>query len=292
MTTSDALEFYAEHSPLTDPGPFAPLLDDLPRDLAGLHQIVQNVYIHVWKIRKYHPDWLKGRTHEYESRSVAHSLALVMKHSDRPLNEARPEAKKLIVDCRHHAVLLCALLRQQGVAARVRCGFATYLEKTHYQDHWVCEYWDGERWRMEDPDLVKHDVTAEEFITGGRAWQMIRSKQISDMQFGFGPGALGEWAMRYDLPRDLAALNKYELLSGDSWGLMEKKEPLVTSKDRALLDEAARWSTADNTDFAAMRHFYEGTEGLRVLDEVNLYNYIENKTKRGAWDDRAKGVSG
>ncbi len=280
------LEFYAAQSTITDPGMYGNLFDDLPRDLPSLHQIVQNVYIHVWKVRKYNPEWLKGRTHEYESRSIAKSLALVMAHDDRPLTEARPKSEKLIIDCRHFAVLLASMLRHQGIPARVRCGFATYLDKSHYQDHWVTEYWNGERWVMEDPDLLKHDMTHEEFITGGRAWQMIRAKEISDLKFGFSPHDLGEWAVRYDLPRDLAAINKFEMLSGDSWGDMEKKEPLVTGKDRKLLDEAAQWSLAPGSDFNAMRAFYATTDSLRVPDTIKLYNYTENKNKTIRWDDR------
>jgi hypothetical protein len=127
---------------------------------------------------------------------------------------------------------------------------------------------------------------SEEFITGGKAWQMIRAKEISDMQFGFGPHALGEWAVRYDLPRDLAAINNFEMLSGDSWGDMEKKEPLVTGRDRKLLDEAAKWSLAPNSDFDGMRAFYEATDSLRVPETIKLYNYIEDKNKTVGWDDR------
>src|SRR5215213_10835558 len=108
---STPLEFYSAQSTITDPGSYGSLFDDLPHDLPSLHQIVQNVYIHVWKVRKYNPEWLKGRTHEYESRSVAKSLALVMAHDNRPLTEARPKSEKLIIDCRHFAVLLTSMLR-------------------------------------------------------------------------------------------------------------------------------------------------------------------------------------
>lgn len=279
-------DIYISQSPITDPGSYRSLFDNLPHDLAGLHQIVQNVYIHVWKVRKYNPEWLKGRTHEYESRSVAKSLELIMGHDKRPLTEARPKSEKLIIDCRHFAVLLTSMLRHQGIPARTRCGFATYLEKSHYQDHWVTEYWNGERWVMEDSDLLKHDMPAGEFITGGKAWQMIRNNEVSDLKFGFDPHALGAWAVRYDLPRDLAALNKFEMLSGDIWGDMEKQEPLVNGKDRKLLDEAAKWSLAPNEDFDAMREFYEATDSLRVPETIKLYNYIEDKNKTVSWDDR------
>ncbi|MBI1278391.1 MAG: hypothetical protein GC179_09710 [Anaerolineaceae bacterium] len=279
-------DVYISQSTITDPGSYGYLFDDLPRDLPGLHQVIQNVYIHVWKVRKYNPEWLKGRTHEYESRSVAKSLALVMGHDNRPLTEARPKSEKLIIDCRHFAVLLTSMLRHQGIPARTRCGFATYLEDSHYQDHWVTEYWNGDRWVMEDPDLLKHDMSNDEFITGGRAWQMIRSDEASGLQFGFEPHVRGEWVVRYDLPRDLAALNKYEMLSGDSWGDMEKQEALVNGRDRKLLDEAAKWSLAPNSDFDGMHHFYESTDSLRVPDTIKLYNYIEDKNKNIAWDDR------
>lgn len=283
---TNPVDFYSTQSLITDPGTYKNLFDNLPRNLPDLHQCIQNVYIHVWKVRKHNPDWLKGRPHEYESRTIAKSLALVMAHDDRPLTDDRPKSKKLIIDCRHFAVLLASMLRHQGIPARVRCGFATYLEKSHYQDHWITEYWNGERWVLEDPDLLKHDMASETFITGGKAWQLIRDKTMSDLQFGFSAHELGEWAVRFDLPRDLAALNKMEMLSGDSWGDMAKQTPLVTSKDRKLLDEAATWSLTPDSDFEGMRSFYESVDSLRVPETIHLYNYITNKHKTVQWDDR------
>ncbi len=277
--SSNPLDYYAAHSSITDPGRFSSQFDNLPADLPSLHQIVQNIYIHVWKIRKYHQGWLKERTHEIESRRVEKSLALIMEHDDRPINIPRPKEKKLIVDCRHFATLLCAMLRHQGIPARVRCGFATYLEKSHYQDHWVCEYWnwDEERWVLEDPDVVKHDFPREEFYTGGHAWTLVRAGEISDVQFGFGPDLRGQWTIRYDLPRDLAALNKFEGLSSDAWGTMIKPEPLITGLELRQLDEAAKWSLVDNGEFEKMRTFYEGHEVFRVPQVITSYNYVTDQ---------------
>lgn len=283
---SDALTFYAAHSPITDPGVYQAHFHDLSRDLPTLHQITQNLYIHIWKIRKYHQAWLKGRTHEYESRTVSKSLALVLAHNDHPLTVERQKQHKLIVDCRHFATLLCSLLRSQGIPARVRCGFATYLEKTHYQDHWICEYWNGERWVMEDPDLKMHDVSPEQFITGGRAWQMVRAGEISDVQFGYEPHVRGQWTIRQDTIRDLAAINGFEMLSSDNWGLILKDEPLINAKDRKLLDEAARWTLAGNHQFADMQNFYQSQESLHVPETIKLFNYINNQWSTISWDDR------
>jgi hypothetical protein len=287
-TLHEALTYYAAHSSITDPGVHRALFDDLPRDLPTLHQIVQNIYIHVWKIRKYHPGWLKGRTHEIESRTVEKSLSRVLEHDTRPLTEVRPKEKKLIIDCRHFAVLLVAMLRHQGIPARARCGFATYLEKSHYQDHWVCEYWNADqgRWILEDPDLVKHDVSRDEFITGGKAWQLVRSGQMSDLQFGFAPDMLGMWAVRFDLVRDFASLNGFECLSGDSWGIIDKPEPTITGRDLKLLDEAAAWSLSDDGQFEAMRAFYESHDAFRVPRIIHTYNYVADKNLEVNLDER------
>jgi hypothetical protein len=273
---TNPITYYTAQSSITDPGKHRALFDGLPIDLPSLHQIVQNVFIHVWKIRKYHKGWLRGRSHEIESRAVEKSLSLVLEHSDRPLNEVRPKEKKLIVDCRHFATLLCSMLRHQGIPARVRCGFATYLEKTHYQDHWVVEYWkaDEGRWVLEDPDLVKHDFPREEFYTGGHAWQQVRSGQMSDLQFGYDPHVRGLWTIRGDLTRDLACLNQFEGLSSDYWGMAKKEEPQITGRDLKVLDEAAAWSLADNSQFEGMRAFYEGNELFRVPPVISSFNYV------------------
>jgi hypothetical protein len=273
------LDYYASHSAITDPGAHVALFADLPTDLPALHQIVQNVLIHVWKVRKYHPEWLEGRTGEYELRATRDLLAGVLAHDAAPLTVTRSEAQRLIVDCRHHATLLCALLRQQGVPARVRCGFATYLEDTHYQDHWVTEVWDGERWLLEDPDLMKHDVSRDEFITAGKAWQLARSGAMLPEQFGYSGEWRGWWVLRHDVIRDLAALNKFESLSSDNWRLIEAEEGDVTDDDRALLDRAAALTLVDNADFDAMRAFYDSQPAFHVPAIITCYNYIEDVTK-------------
>lgn len=274
-----ASDYYARHTPITDPGQYAMLLDGLPHDLPALHQIVQNVLIHIWKIRKYHPKWLSRGAQELGTRRVSKMLALIQAHTPQPLTVERPRERKVIIDCRSFATLLCAILRHQGVPARVRVGFATYLEATHYQDHWLCEYWNGERWLLEDPDLVKHDVSHEEFIIAGKAWQMARSGQTNPHRFGFSPDMRGLWAVRHSLVRDLAALNGFEPLTGDEWGLLTQDGIGVSDASLPLLDQAAAWTLADNSRFDEMRAFYENAESLRVTEKIRYYNYIRRQSE-------------
>lgn len=64
------------------------------------------------------------------------------------------------------------------------------------------------------------DVPRDQFIVGGRAWQMARSGQVDPERFGiFDMHGLG--FVRGNLVRDVAALNKVELLPWDCWGINE-----------------------------------------------------------------------
>ncbi len=274
------LDFYRQHSPATDPRQYAAMFDQLPHTLSELHQIVQNVLIHVWKIRRFHPHLL--RPHEIETRRVEDMLTLINQHDGQPLTVERPIEKKLIVDCRHFAGFLCALLRQQGIPSRSRCGFATYLETGHRQDHWVCEYWDTEqqRWIMEDADLLMHDVAHDQFIVAGQAWQACRAGTDTPTRYGYGSDWCGWYAISNNLAHDLAALNQAEELSLGMWGLMTHENIAFadySSEQIAVLDAAAAHTLADNQDFEAMRTFYQGTEQLRVPLTLRSFNYVSDK---------------
>jgi hypothetical protein len=274
------LDFYRQHSPATDPGKYSALFDKLPSDLAELHRIVQNVLIHVWKIRKYHPHLL--RSHEIESRRVEDMLALINEHDPQPVTIERPIEKKLIVDCRHFAGFLCALLRHQSIPARSRNGFATYLETSHYQDHWATQYWNAtdQRWVMDDADLKLHDIPADKFIVAGQAWQACRTEQDTATKYGYGSDWCGWYAISNNLVHDLASLNQAEELSLGTWGIMTHENipfSAYSAADVALLDAAAAHTQADNQGFAAMRDFYQQSERLRVPPTLQSHNYITDR---------------
>lgn len=281
MTTSatDPLVYYCQHSLMSDPGPQRSLFDDLPTDLAALHQIVQNVLIHVWKIRKFNPHLLEGRTTEIESRRMPELLTYIRNHDNRPLTEPRLLEQKLIVDCRHFAGLLCAMLRHHGIPARTRSGFATYLETSHYQEHWICEYWNGERWVKEDPDLVMHDIPRDQFRVAGQAWQTCRAGQDDPDKYGYGGDASvrGWWAIRNNVVRDVAALNKVEEMSLAGWGLVRGAEAVTDPAVLNVLDRTAVATLTDNASFATLRDFYLNTPEVRAPDDVELYNYVTDK---------------
>ncbi len=228
------LHFYATPGALTDPGEHAELFVDLPMDLAILCEIVQGLMVHVFWAERYGLSLSDDRKAEVQIRGVAQKLTRLLELDDRPLTEARPLERKLVGNCRDFSLLLCAMLRHQGIPARARCGFGAYFLPNHYEDHWVCEYWsaDQARWILVDAQLdalqrqVLHppfeplDVPKDQFITGGKAWLICRAGEADPAQFGIFDMAGMEF-IRGDLMRDVFAFNKMEILPWDfGWGLI------------------------------------------------------------------------
>lgn len=288
MLTPTVRAFYTVHDHFTDSGSYASLLAMLPTDPTELLATINNVVMHVWKVRKHHPEWLGERPHDVYTRRIASILARIHSLDSSALTEPRPEENRAIVDCRSFALLLCAILRERGIPARARCGFATYLEETHYQDHWVCEHWsDAEgRWLRTDPDLQKQDVSPAEFYTGNEAWQYCRDTPDNAKKFGYGPGVTGLWAVRYELIRDFAALNGFISVSGDSWKLAHTKPSPVMNTEFELLDSLAATMLSDDT-FAERQRLYEATETIHPPDTLRHYDYlVARKAQYVSWHDQ------
>lgn len=186
----------------------------------------------------------------------------------------RPVEHRVVGTCRHFALLACAMLRARGIAARARCGFATYFQAGRALDHWIVEYQGGERWVRIDPEILGGDVLDHaddlapgEFLTGGEAWQAYRRGEVDASTFGVhGTSNFGPSEIRGNLVRDLAALNKVEMLPWDEWGQMTNAYAGQTGPDYdMLLDEVAAACTTD--DSAAITALFRHRD-LAVPDEL------------------------
>ena len=80
-------------------------------------------------------------------------LDVLMARSAAPLLAKRSPEDRLFGVCRHYALMAAAILRADGVPARLRAGFATYFTRGWAEDHWVCEYHDGAAWKLLDVEL-------------------------------------------------------------------------------------------------------------------------------------------
>ncbi len=206
--------------------------------------------------------------HRFATNQIRSAAALVralLELDPAPLTVSRPPESRLIGTCRHFAVLSCALMRHRGIRARVRCGFATYFQPGQGVDHWITEYWDHDhhQWVRVDSEILGGTVlqhperlAAEEFLSGGEAWQAFDRGQIDPSQFGvYGTENWGPAEIRGNAVKDLAALNKIEMLPWDEWGRMTEAYEGKTGPDYdELLDTLA--STCAAGDSAAIAALY------------------------------------
>ncbi len=283
-------EYYKRNGPMTALGAHAAEFSALPRDIASLCDVIQGVLIH----RDIAP-FLYGLTLSEEQRDDAHirpitqMLARIRALDARPLMIAREPAHRLPSVCRHFSLMLCSVLRQQGVPARPRCGFGAYFTPGKFEDHWVCEYWNAgdARWILVDAqldavqrkalnlDFNPHDVPRDRFIIAGDAWDQCRAGRADANRFGLSfINEHGLWFIAGNVVRDLASLNRMEMLPWDVWGLMEMGDASLTPEKKALLDRVAALTFAGDDSFANAREIYESDNRLRVPPVV--FNALRN----------------
>lgn len=209
--------------------PDQPVPIDVPSDLDTLRGAVQGLLLHRDLAPAYGVAGDAIRIDEQNLRSTAEVLSRAFEISTEPITATRPPVDRVLCICRHFTLLHTALLRSQGVPARVRCGFSTYFDPTKRYDHWITERWNGARWVRDDPqvdglqaetfnlDFDPHDQPPGKFLTGGEAWIAARAGEVDASLFGI----LDMWGLGFiagNVISDFACLNKVELLPWDGWG--------------------------------------------------------------------------
>jgi hypothetical protein len=292
---TDPIQFYAEQGPMSDPGNHASWFSDLPDEVPALCKVVQGLLIHEGWARAYDVSMPQNRNLESNIRMVSKKMDRILELNNRPLIEPRPAEQRLFSICRDFALLLTTMLRQKGVPARVRYGFATYFFPRNvlgYGDHVITEYWNvqEQRWVLVDAQLDElqceavHisfdpcDVPRDVYLTADVAWQRCRNQEANPKNFGFLPDYTGLWYVKGHLARDIAALNKIEMLCWDYWGIFERRNIDMPDNDLKLLDQASKLSLAENEAFGELRSLYLQDMRLRVPPVVKSW-YVEDEEK-------------
>ena len=265
----EVISYYLAQSAMSDPREYGAYLKALPADVPGLVRVLQGLVIHIFWAERYGLKLDEERQAEVQIRPAAPKLARLMELDGAPLTSPRPFERRLVCNCRDFSLLLSAMLRTKGIAARARCGFGTYFMPNHYEDHWVVEYWhtaEG-RWVMVDAQLDDFqqkvlgisfdtlDMPRGAFVIAGEAWRMCRAGQADPDTFG-----IFQWKgldfIRGNLMRDLLSLNKFEVLPWDMWSALEPPVAACSEAQLVAIDRLAELTMAGNDAFPALRAAY------------------------------------
>ncbi|OKP97467.1 excinuclease ABC subunit UvrA [Paenibacillus sp. P46E] len=270
----NALAYYSEHSPMSDPKEYGVLLDGIGSDPTDMIRIIQGVLINPNEEEEIY-DIRLSQQHKVEAhyRTVREMLEQINKMDKSPLSISRKPAERLSATYRHYALLLVSMLRYHHIPARMRVGYSRYSSEFMNEDRWIAEYWNAEqsRWVLVDPSISNEyqefnelyeinplDIQRnEQFVTAGQAWQITRSGELKADEFGY-KKFRGMRMIRGSLLHDLDALNKVELMPWDFFGeLITKDEKKLTREDKTLLDRIAGLTSSVDQNFEEMGLEYE-----------------------------------
>ena len=245
----EILDYYSQPGIITELDKYTDFIQWLTADPGAIYQIAQGLIMHDSWVDYYGIEYKKENEYPQKTAYMQDLLDKALELDSSNLAITRAPDKRVIACCREFATLMCAFLRAKGIPARSRPGFAVYFGWSgNYEDHWICEYWNGSRWVMMDPQLdplqecfVKNwasqnekeseiykeniksfnprDLTGQDFYTAGRVWKLCREKKLDAMKCGiaspikpeWGIDSLyGLWFVRGNLLREFAALNKVE----------------------------------------------------------------------------------
>lgn len=258
----DEVEHARRHTAYSDPGPWRERWEVLPAD-AGVREIaavVRNLLYH------YRADGIEvplERRGDIDSRWVSRILALDAERHPEPLDAPRERAERVAGCCRDYTLLAVSALRQRGVPARSRVGFAGYLDPGYHHDHVVLEFHDGERWVRADAELDPAwfafdtgdlpDPGVAGFAVGAEVWRALRAGEADERTFGVFPGSGFEGLpLAFDyVIRDIAHRHGDELLLWDVWGAMHTTRPVGRADAEWMDSVAALVLEADDGDAIA-----------------------------------------
>ena len=274
----DDVGFYATPGPMTHLVGLDEAIGDMPAAPAAIAAAVQGVVLHPFWAHAYGVEHPAAREGEVQIRPASAMIGRILELDPRPLVERRDPDCRVVGNCRHFSTLTVALLRRVGIPSRARCGFAGYFEPGRWVDHWVVEHWNGRRWVMLDAqvDDLQRDVVGladdptdlppGRFLPAGTAWLRCQAGHEDGDRFGI-LDMWGQWFIPGNVARDLAALNKVEMLPWDGWGELARTDPPPGGD--AYVDEIAALTVSN--DHAAIRRRYQNDQGLRVPPRVTRF---------------------
>ncbi|HEY1104881.1 MAG TPA: transglutaminase-like domain-containing protein [Agromyces sp.] len=293
----------ARHSPYSDPGAHRALVAAVDPSFDAIHRAVTHTIAHYRADEAVTADQLA----DVDRRWVSSILDAAVDRADGALDAERPPAARVGGCCRDHSLVAVSILREHGVPARTRLGFADYFTAGFRHDHVVVETRRDGRWVRFDPELdaadSKFDVhdlptgLGSPFETAAEAWLAHRSGQLDLAAYGVAPGhpVSGPWIVHGYVFGDLAHRMRTELLLWDGWGVLDAPGAPIGGESLGLADRIAaltvRADAGDATAEAELADAWRTDERVhagRVIttfSPVRGFGTVDLESRATEWAD-------
>lgn len=272
----------SSQSQWSDPGRWTALLAEIPPVPDTIVRIVSGLLLHPFVAPTRGVEMPDYAIRDREIRSVRNIMDLLLSRYNRGLTVSRMPSKRVFCVCCGFARLATAVFRAHAVPARCRAGFAAYFTPGFFEDHWVCEYWDGTQWHLLDAELdeaavashgisfAPSDVPRDQFVDGATAWCGVRSGEFDAAKMGISAmGLAGFWFVAGNMMLDVANLNEEGVLPWEKWSVGRELGPGQDVRGRWLeeFDKVAALLRGAPDEELAHR-VYRENDWLRVTPTV------------------------
>lgn len=300
-----AIALAGRHSAYSDPGVYRERWDVLPPDatVAEIGAVVRNLLFHY---RADGIDVVPERRGDVDARWTECILALDAERHPEPIDAPRERADRVAGCCRDFSLLTVSALRERGVPARSRVGFAGYFGADGFHhDHVVVEWWSGARWvrtdAQLDPAWYPFDTldlprgSLDGFASAAEVWTALREEEADPDSFGVAPGSpiRGTTLVHDYVIRDVASRFGDELLLWDDWGGMLADGAVSHVRAEAMDQLAQLVIAADGGDTEAeaeLAERYRHEAGLRPCGHVRQFSPFGEPARDVRLDREATGA--
>ena len=283
------LDYYLKYSLFTYPGLYEKYLKSLSDDIREIGHLLRWSVIHRttldWGNTGTNSDLKFGdmtkvpwyRQAEDDSlATVTAILAELFRRDPKGITHERKIEDKVILTCRHIAILMASILKAKGIPTRIRSGFAGYWPWSKVNsDHWINQYWNKEenRWITIDIDGSFHNVGFDmydmpegEFDYSANAWLNVRQGRINENHFVNADGSKGLIVIAWELFYDFHCLMNNEViyLHHPKITMFGEFEKLSENKLKEI-DQLAELLQNPDENFDELQKIWQTNKEFRLL---------------------------
>lgn len=279
------LDFYRQYSSFTDPDEYAYLYKNLPDSLPELCRLISLQFIHPFaELPSYMDQIPKERWNEFMKYPTVKSiLEGLYKYDSRGLIQDRKIEDRLVLGCRHSAILLASILKCRGIPARVRCGHATYLIPEFHGSHTICEVWNEheKHWMLVDPGLGMIDFNRDEFDFSNEAWLQLQKGEIDPNLYGIPGKYTGLGSIVGKVPSDLSHILGIECATFQYAPIMDYvfDNKQLTAEHIGLLNTVSElMKSLDAKNLSKLQDIYNSTPDIQISKTTTFTLVDDNKS--------------